>query len=101
LRSAGPICAFANIAAILAEDGMTLADVVRVNAWGDRFACILPGYMKSRDKQFPGTPAGFDTHDRDGIRTAGICGRDRSRRGGRSDAPRRPLSAPRTRVSPA
>jgi len=46
---------FANIAKILAEDGMTLADVVRVNAWvtGREH---LPGYMKSRDKQFPGTP---------------------------------------------
>jgi 2-iminobutanoate/2-iminopropanoate deaminase len=46
---------FANIAAILAEDGMTLADVVRVNAWvtGREH---LAGYMKSRDKQFPGTP---------------------------------------------
>ena len=46
---------FANIAEILAEDGMTLADVVRVNAWvtGREH---LPGYMRSRDKQFPGTP---------------------------------------------
>jgi 2-iminobutanoate/2-iminopropanoate deaminase len=46
---------FANIAKILAEDGMMLADVVRVNAWvtGREH---LPGYMKARDKQFPGTP---------------------------------------------
>jgi enamine deaminase RidA (YjgF/YER057c/UK114 family) len=46
---------FANIAAILAEDGMTLADVVRVNAWvtGREH---LTGYMRSRDRQFPGTP---------------------------------------------
>jgi 2-iminobutanoate/2-iminopropanoate deaminase len=46
---------FANIAAILAEDGMTLADTVRINAWvtGREH---LPGYMKSRDRQFPGTP---------------------------------------------
>jgi len=46
---------FANIAAILAEDGMTLANVIRINAWvtGREH---LPGYMKSRDRQFPGTP---------------------------------------------
>jgi 2-iminobutanoate/2-iminopropanoate deaminase len=46
---------FANIAAILAEDGMTLADVIRINAWvtGREH---LPGYMRSRDRQFPGTP---------------------------------------------
>jgi 2-iminobutanoate/2-iminopropanoate deaminase len=46
---------FANIAAILAEDGMTLANVVRINAWvtGREH---LPGYMRSRDRQFPGTP---------------------------------------------
>jgi enamine deaminase RidA (YjgF/YER057c/UK114 family) len=46
---------FANIAAILAEDGMTLADVIRINAWvtGREH---LAGYMRSRDRQFPGTP---------------------------------------------
>jgi 2-iminobutanoate/2-iminopropanoate deaminase len=46
---------FANIAAILAEDGMTLADIVRINAWvtGREH---LPGYIKARDRQFPGTP---------------------------------------------
>jgi enamine deaminase RidA (YjgF/YER057c/UK114 family) len=46
---------FANIAAILAEDGMTLADVIRINAWvtGREH---LPGYMRSRDRRFPGTP---------------------------------------------
>jgi 2-iminobutanoate/2-iminopropanoate deaminase len=46
---------FANIAAILAEDGMTLADVIRINAWvtGREH---LPGYMRARDRQFPGTP---------------------------------------------
>ena len=46
---------FANIAAILAEDGMTLANVVRINAWvtGREH---LPGYMRSRDRHFPGTP---------------------------------------------
>jgi enamine deaminase RidA (YjgF/YER057c/UK114 family) len=46
---------FANIAAILAEDGMALADVVRLNAYvTDREH--LQGYMRSRDRQFPGTP---------------------------------------------
>ena len=46
---------FANIAAILAEDGMTLKDVVRLNAYvTDRVH--LQGYMRSRDRQFPGTP---------------------------------------------
>jgi 2-iminobutanoate/2-iminopropanoate deaminase len=46
---------FANIAAILAEDGMTLADVVRLNAYvTDRKH--MQGYMRSRDRQFPGPP---------------------------------------------
>ena len=46
---------FANIAAILAEDGMTLANIVRLDAFvSDR--AHLQGYMRSRDKQFPGTP---------------------------------------------
>jgi 2-iminobutanoate/2-iminopropanoate deaminase len=46
---------FANIAAILAEDGMTLADVVRLNAYvTDR--AHMQGYMRSRDRQFSGTP---------------------------------------------
>jgi enamine deaminase RidA (YjgF/YER057c/UK114 family) len=46
---------FANIAAILAEDGMTLSDVIRLNAYvTDR--AHMPGYMRSRDRQFPGTP---------------------------------------------
>ena len=46
---------FANIAAILAEDGMTLANVVRLNAYvTDREH--MQGYMRSRDRQFPGTP---------------------------------------------
>ena len=46
---------FANLAAILSEDGMTLADVIRINAWvtGREH---LQGYMRSRDRQFPGTP---------------------------------------------
>jgi 2-iminobutanoate/2-iminopropanoate deaminase len=46
---------FANVSAILAEDGMTLADVVRINAYvTDR--AHMQGYMRSRDRQFPGTP---------------------------------------------
>lgn len=46
---------FGNIAAILAEDGMTLKDVVRLNAYvSDRVH--MQGYMRSRDRQFPGTP---------------------------------------------
>lgn len=46
---------FANIAAILAEDGMTLANVVRLNAYvtGREH---LQAYMRARDRQFPGTP---------------------------------------------
>jgi 2-iminobutanoate/2-iminopropanoate deaminase len=46
---------FANIAAILAEDEMTLADVVRLNAYvTDR--THMQGYMRSRDRHFSGTP---------------------------------------------
>jgi 2-iminobutanoate/2-iminopropanoate deaminase len=46
---------FANIAAILADDRMTLADVVRLNAYvtGREH---MQGYMRVRDRQFPGTP---------------------------------------------
>jgi enamine deaminase RidA (YjgF/YER057c/UK114 family) len=46
---------FANIAAILAEDSMTLANIIRLNAYvTDRQH--MQGYMRSRDRQFPGTP---------------------------------------------
>jgi 2-iminobutanoate/2-iminopropanoate deaminase len=46
---------FANIAAILAEDNMTLANIVRLNAYvTDR--AHMQGYMRSRDRKFPGTP---------------------------------------------
>lgn len=46
---------FANIAAILAEDHMTLSDVVRLNAYvtGREH---MQGYMRVRDRKFPGTP---------------------------------------------
>ena len=44
---------FANIAAILAEDNMTLANIVRLNAYvTDREH--MQGYMRVRDRQFPG-----------------------------------------------
>ncbi|WP_316196071.1 MULTISPECIES: RidA family protein [unclassified Bradyrhizobium] len=48
------IC-FANIAAILAEDGMTMSDVVRLSVYvtGREH---MQGYRRSRDRQFPGTP---------------------------------------------
>jgi 2-iminobutanoate/2-iminopropanoate deaminase len=46
---------FANIAAILAEDRMALSDIIRLNAYvTDRE--YMQGYMRSRDRQFPGTP---------------------------------------------
>lgn len=46
---------FANISAILAEDGMALANVVRINAYvTDR--AHMQGYMRARDRHFPGTP---------------------------------------------
>ena len=46
---------FANIAAILADDDMTLANVIRINAYVTDRDHML-GYMRSRDRQFPGTP---------------------------------------------
>jgi len=46
---------FANIAAILAADGMTLANVVRLNAYvTDR--THMAAYMRVRDRTFAGTP---------------------------------------------
>ena len=48
------IC-FANIAAILAEGGMTMGNVIRLNAYvTDR--AHMAEYMRVRDAQFPGTP---------------------------------------------
>jgi 2-iminobutanoate/2-iminopropanoate deaminase len=53
-ESQADLC-FANIAAILAEDGMELANVVRINAYvTDR--AHMQGYMRSRDRHFPATP---------------------------------------------
>nr|WP_245474485.1 Rid family hydrolase [Bradyrhizobium sp. Leo121] len=46
---------FASIAAILAEDGMTLADVIRLNAYVTARE-HMQGYMRSRDRHFQGTP---------------------------------------------
>ena len=46
---------FRNIEAILAEGRMTLADVVRINAYvTDR--AYMPGYMGVRDRLFPIAP---------------------------------------------
>jgi enamine deaminase RidA (YjgF/YER057c/UK114 family) len=46
---------FANVAAILAEDGMTLADVIHVRAFvTDR--AFMADYMRIRDEHFPGVP---------------------------------------------
>lgn len=46
---------FTNIAAILAEDRMTLSNIVRLNAYvtGREH---MQAYMRVRDRQFPGTP---------------------------------------------
>ncbi|HVJ44204.1 MAG TPA: RidA family protein [Dongiaceae bacterium] len=46
---------FANIAAILAEDGMTMANIVRLSVYvtGREH---MDGYRRARDRQFPGTP---------------------------------------------
>jgi 2-iminobutanoate/2-iminopropanoate deaminase len=53
-ESQADLC-FANITAILAEDGMKLANVVRINAYVTNRA-HMQGYMRSRDRHFPGTP---------------------------------------------
>jgi enamine deaminase RidA (YjgF/YER057c/UK114 family) len=53
-ESQADIC-FANIAAILAEDGMTMENVIRLSVYvtGREH---MPGYRRSRDRLFPGTP---------------------------------------------
>lgn len=48
------IC-FANIAAILAEDGMTMANIVRLSVYVTARE-HMDGYRRSRDRQFSGTP---------------------------------------------
>ena len=44
---------FANIAAILAEDGMTMANIVRLSVYVTARE-HMQGYRRSRDRQFPG-----------------------------------------------
>jgi 2-iminobutanoate/2-iminopropanoate deaminase len=46
---------FANLAAILAEDGMTLANIVRLSVYVTARE-HMQGYRRARDRQFPGTP---------------------------------------------
>jgi 2-iminobutanoate/2-iminopropanoate deaminase len=46
---------FANIAAILAEDGMTMANIVRLSVYVTARE-HMQGYRRSRDRQFPETP---------------------------------------------
>ncbi len=48
------IC-FANIAAILAEDGMTMAEIVRLSVYVTARE-HMDGYRRARDRHFPGTP---------------------------------------------
>jgi len=48
------IC-FANIAAILAEDGMKLENVIRLSVYVTARE-HMEGYRRARDRQFPGTP---------------------------------------------
>jgi enamine deaminase RidA (YjgF/YER057c/UK114 family) len=53
-RAQADLC-FANIAAILAEAGMTLADIIRINAYvTDR--AHMQGYMQSRDAHVGSPP---------------------------------------------
>ncbi len=53
-RAQAGLC-FANCAAILAEAGMTPADVIRINAFvTDR--AHMPGYMAARDAWLEGAP---------------------------------------------
>ena len=48
------ICS-ANISAILAEDGMTMTDIVRLSVYVTARE-HMDGYRRARDRQFPGTP---------------------------------------------
>jgi 2-iminobutanoate/2-iminopropanoate deaminase len=48
------IC-FANIAAILAEDGMMMTDIVRLSVYVTARE-HMDGYRRARDRHFPGTP---------------------------------------------
>jgi 2-iminobutanoate/2-iminopropanoate deaminase len=46
---------FSNIAAILAEDGMTMENIVRLSVYVTARE-HMEGYRRGRDRQFPGTP---------------------------------------------
>ena len=46
---------FTNIEAILAEDGMTMANIVRLSVYVTARE-HMEGYRRSRDRHFPGTP---------------------------------------------
>jgi 2-iminobutanoate/2-iminopropanoate deaminase len=48
------IC-LANIAAILAEDGMTMANIIRLSVYVTARE-HMEGYRRARDRNFPGTP---------------------------------------------
>jgi 2-iminobutanoate/2-iminopropanoate deaminase len=48
------IC-FANLAAILAEDGMKLENIVRLSVYVTARE-HMEGYRRARDRRFPGTP---------------------------------------------
>jgi 2-iminobutanoate/2-iminopropanoate deaminase len=48
------IC-FTNIEAILAEDGMTMANVIRLSVYVTARE-HMAGYRRARDRRFPGTP---------------------------------------------
>ena len=46
---------FANISAVLAEDGMKLGDIARLSVYVTARE-HMEGYRRSRDRHFPGTP---------------------------------------------
>ena len=64
---------FANIAAILAEDGMTLANIIRLSVYVTARE-HMQGYRRSRDRQFPGTPPTTTLIMVSGLARAGIRG---------------------------
>jgi 2-iminobutanoate/2-iminopropanoate deaminase len=66
----GDICV-ANIAAILAEDGMKLENIARLSVYVTARE-HMDGYRRSRDRQFPGTAAVDDPHNGSRLGEAGI-----------------------------